>query len=426
MKFIFWHHDVHGPLDLEDLWRGTHGFAGSVARMRLLFWIAARGHHQVYLVGNVRSGVVRGVTAVPGEPWSDARFAPDAEHRAAILVMQTAPTEEAWRRLKSHARDFTTILWLAGPLPHVRWIERANRGELSSIVCISQYQRNLYRIYRGFQRLEVCYLGIDLDLMDEVEEKRASVPVALFCSIPRRTKGLHHVLRAWPSVRSAVPNAQLWISGSAKIHDPAVEVGSTGILDPSLEREFPQFFGAPPMWHGWGIEFLGAPADLRDVYRAMKQAWVGVVNCNWMGSLEMFCRSAIEAQTAGLPVVGAAAGSLPEVVRHGITGILVRKRSSQSLADALIQLLAHSPTRSKMSNAAKGWSRGFAEYEPLVDRWEAMAARAESRQPAPFSRPNWSKDLLRAVGYGSARAWARERIRGTAIEQQLLNLIASR
>jgi hypothetical protein len=180
MKFIFWHHDVHGPIDLEDLWKGTHGFAGSVARMRILFWIAARGH-QVYLVGNVRSGIVRGVVAMSGEAWSDPRLGPDADHRPAILVMQTAPTEEGWQRLKSHAREFTTILWLAGPVPHVRWIERAERGELSSVVCISEYQRDLYRIYRGFRRLEVCYLGIDLDLMAEVEAKRAAIPVALFC-----------------------------------------------------------------------------------------------------------------------------------------------------------------------------------------------------------------------------------------------------
>ncbi len=425
MKFIFWHHDVHGPLDLEDLWRGTHGFAGSVARMRILFWIAARGH-QVYLVGNVRSAIFRGVVAVSGEAWSDSRFGPDADHRPAILVMQTAPTEEGWQRLKSHAREFTTILWLAGPVPHVRWIERAKRGELSSVVCISEYQRDLYRIYRGFRRLEVCYLGIDLDLMAEVEAKRAAIPVALFCSIPRRTKGLHHVLRAWPVVRRMVPDAQLWISGSARIHDPRAEVGCTGVLDPSLEREFPQFFGMPQAWRSSGIEFLGAPADLRDVYRAMKQAWVGVVNCNWMGSLEMFCRSAIEAQAAGLPVVAAAAGSLPEVVRNETTGILVRRKSSQKLADALIRLLSEPTTRSKMGKAAESWSREFGEYEPLVNQWEALAARAQFRQPAPSTSPNWSKDLLRAVGYGSMRAWARERLRGTRVERQIFNFIGSR
>jgi glycosyltransferase involved in cell wall biosynthesis len=425
MKFIFWHHDLHGPIDLEDLWRGTHGFAGSVARLRILFWIAARGH-QVYLVGNVRPGIFRGVVAVSGETWSDPTFGQDADHRPAILVMQTAPTEEGWQRLKTHAREFTTILWLAGPVPHVRWIERAERGELSSVVCISEYQRDLYRIYRGFRRLEVCYLGIDLDLMAEVEAKRATAPVALFCSIPRRTKGLHHVLRAWPFVRGSLPDAQLWISGSARIHDPRVEVGSTGVLDPSLEREFPQFFGRSELWRSWGIEFLGAPTDLRDVYRAMKQAWVAVVNCNWMGSLEMFCRSAVEAQAAGLPVVAAAAGSLPEVVRNGTTGFLVRSKSSRKLADALIRLLSEPTTRSRMGKAAESWSRDFAEYEPLVDQWEALAARAQMRQPTPSTSPNWPKDLLRVVGYGSMRAWARERLRGTSIERRVLNFIASR
>jgi len=223
-----------------------------------------------------------------------------------------------------------------------------------------------------------------------------------------------------------VPDAQLWISGSARIHDPRVEVGCTGVLDPSLEREFPQFFGMPQAWRSSGIEFLGAPADLRDVYRAMKQAWVGVVNCNWMGSLEMFCRSAIEAQAAGLPVVAAAAGSLPEVVRNETTGILVRRKSSQKLADALIRLLSEPTTRSKMGKAAESWSREFGEYEPLVNQWEALAARAQFRQPAPSTSPNWSKDLLRAVGYGSMRAWARERLRGTRVERQIFNFIGSR
>lgn len=55
----------------------------------------------------------------------------------------------------------------------------------------------------------------------------------------------------------------------------------------------------------------------------------------------------IEAMTAGLPVIASNTGGLPELVRHGETGLLVEPRNPQGIADAVEKLL-NDPRKSEM------------------------------------------------------------------------------
>jgi glycosyltransferase involved in cell wall biosynthesis len=190
------------------------------------------------------------------------------------------------------------------------------------------------------------------------------------------------------------------------MHDPAARVGRTGVLDEDLEAEFPDLFGGDASTlERAGIELMGARA-LADVYSDLKAAAVAVVNCNWRGALETFCRSAVDAQMAGTPVVGAARGSLPEVVAHERSGLLVEREDPEALAQAIILLLKDRALRQRMGTAGRTWARQFADYAAIAGDWEAIGRRAlrNERAPAP---PRAAGDLLRRVGYGTARLWAR-------------------
>ena len=69
--------------------------------------------------------------------------------------------------------------------------------------------------------------------------------------------------------------------------------------------------------------------------------------------------SVMEAMAAGLPVVAAAVGGVPELVEDGVTGILAPLDDTDALGRALA-LLAYDPQRRRaMGNAARRTRRKF-------------------------------------------------------------------
>jgi glycosyltransferase involved in cell wall biosynthesis len=57
----------------------------------------------------------------------------------------------------------------------------------------------------------------------------------------------------------------------------------------------------------------------------------------------------IEAQAAGIPVVGPNVGGISEAMLHGVTGLLVRERSAQGLAAAVLQIVNESRWADRVS-----------------------------------------------------------------------------
>lgn len=75
----------------------------------------------------------------------------------------------------------------------------------------------------------------------------------------------------------------------------------------------------------------------------------------------------LEAMAAGLPVVATAVGGNPEVVEHGVTGLLVPRGDPVALGDAICEILADPERAARM---------GEAGHQRVADRFslDAMAA----------------------------------------------------
>lgn len=88
----------------------------------------------------------------------------------------------------------------------------------------------------------------------------------------------------------------------------------------------------------------------------------------------------LEAGAAGLPVVGAATGGIPEAVEHGRTGLVVPADDVRSLADAL-RFLARSPEEARRFGA-EGWRRARRDArDPVLELWRASGWAPASPRP---------------------------------------------
>jgi N-acetyl-alpha-D-glucosaminyl L-malate synthase BshA len=87
---------------------------------------------------------------------------------------------------------------------------------------------------------------------------------------------------------------------------------------------------------------------------------------------ESFGLSALEALASGVPVVGTHAGGLPEVVRHGETGVLCKVGDIAGMADAAVRILSDDTRWRAMSTLAIADARERFSIEDVVTRYEAF------------------------------------------------------
>lgn len=81
-----------------------------------------------------------------------------------------------------------------------------------------------------------------------------------------------------------------------------------------------------------------------------------------------------EAMAVGVPVVSTRHGGIPELVEHGVNGILVPERDPGSLAEQLAELAAHPERRGELAEAGRARVEREYDIERLNDRLVTLFA----------------------------------------------------
>ncbi|KAB0685840.1 glycosyltransferase [Burkholderia territorii] len=155
-------------------------------------------------------------------------------------------------------------------------------------------------------------------------------------------KGIDVLLEALPDVFAEMPNVKVRVIGDDTLPGPTGRPIKDAFIDSEAGRK-------------WGdrLSFEGRVPD--DVVRA------AYAECDVFvapSRFESFGLVFLEAMREGKPVIGCAAGGMPEVVSHEVTGLLVTPGDAKSLAQAIRRLVDSSELRERMGNAGR---RLFAE-----------------------------------------------------------------
>lgn len=104
--------------------------------------------------------------------------------------------------------------------------------------------------------------------------------------------------------------------------------------------------------NGANVEFVGYKSG-RDLHQIVSRAKATVLPSEWYENAPL---SIIESYALGTPVLGAAIGGIPELIKVNETGFLFKSGSVNELADALVQVQQMAaPVLAEMGRAGRVW-----------------------------------------------------------------------
>lgn len=98
-----------------------------------------------------------------------------------------------------------------------------------------------------------------------------------------------------------------------------------------------------------------------------------------IGETEGFGVVLLEAMASGIPVIGSDTGGIPDIIKDGETGLLVRQKDSQDLGNQIIRLLTDEELSNKMVRKARNLIEAQFSYEVVAERFLEIYRNAVER-----------------------------------------------
>lgn len=89
----------------------------------------------------------------------------------------------------------------------------------------------------------------------------------------------------------------------------------------------------------------------------------------------------LEAQAAGCAVIGTTVGGIPDIVKHGETGLLVPPDDPAATADALRTLLKDNTLRRMLGEAAMAHAANY-DWDVIAKRYDEVYQSLRQRAPS--------------------------------------------
>jgi len=170
-------------------------------------------------------------------------------------------------------------------------------------------------------------------------------------------KGLPVTLRAFAVFLRKYPNATLTIAGEGPLLGELQKLAR----ELNIERR---------------VSFTGfiSQEQLRDIYYRT-HIFVHPSQTGRDGNVEGIPNSMLEAMASGLPVFATDHGGIPEAVKNGVSGVLVRERDHEALANALLNATQDSDSLARIArNGAEVVRKNF-DLQAQAQRLEEIYLR---------------------------------------------------
>lgn len=227
-------------------------------------------------------------------------------------------------------------------LPVTRWIwQRADR-----VVAVCKALGRLAERSDPGLSFTVIRNGVDLHLFHPAANGGESPPGPIRCIAVARLvdrKGIPDLLHAWRQLQRGHLALEIIGSGPAEVRfrDLAKRLG--------LDKE---------------VRFAGPMSreKVAERYRSADLFTLSPLN-------EAFGNVFAEAMASGLPIVGTNVGGIPELVRHGINGLLVKPGDHSALAEAIDRLARDRRLRQSMAERNRAEAENSLSWDSATESY---------------------------------------------------------
>ena len=229
----------------------------------------------------------------------------------------------------------------------VRLIYRLSTAVIANSEAVRKLLIEEFRVPAG--RVHVLRNGVDFARFNSRPGDRRKINGSLtresklilnVANMNSQVKGHAVLIEAARTVCSLVPQAKFVLIGD-------------GPLRPGLERR------AQECGLQRSVIFLGRRDDVAEI-----------LSCADLFAFPSFVEglpnSVLEAGAYGLPVVATPVGGIPEIISDGVTGLLVKPRDSQALADSILKVLKNPDLAARLSRACRARVREQFSFDRLI------------------------------------------------------------
>ncbi len=277
------------------------------------------------------------------------------EHRADLVyangprVVPAAARADTGLPLVFHAHSYL------GPGPIRTLVGRSLRRARAFVIGSCRFASDPWSRYVDPGRLSIIYNGVAGPPSPPIPRTPHTPPSIGCIGRIAPEKGQLEFLEAASIIHRKLPDSRFSIYGSALFSDPAARQYEARVRTAAA--------GLPVDFAGWVPDVYTALADL-DLLLVPSAAH------------EATTRVILEAFAAGVPVIAFHSGGIPEIIDHGVTGLLAG--SPEAMAGMSLDLLTGDPARpANIATAARhSWESRFTlehHHRQLLDTLTSIA-----------------------------------------------------
>lgn len=209
-----------------------------------------------------------------------------------------------------------------------KWFERYALAKIDSIICVSPQSKAIIERFAP-SNIYVISNGVSVDKISKVIPSMViEKPSILYLGELRPEKGVDLLLRAIPKIIENYPDILLYIAGS-------------GILESQLK------YLTKELDIEKNVVFLGHVSE--EKYSYYKAVDLYVLPSRWDNQPITI----LEAMACGKAIVASNVGGIPDMVDHGVTGLLFEPDNIDDLANKITYLLQSESVIGNMGQAGR-------------------------------------------------------------------------